>query len=63
MDHDPREVAAAESYPTFWEDAPQAPAAPPVAGEDAYEAFVNLTEDEFPSGEWRLPGRQPQAAD
>jgi hypothetical protein len=56
MAHDPRGTAVAESYPTFWENDPPAPVALPVAGEDAYTAFVNLAEDEFPSGEWRLPG-------
>jgi hypothetical protein len=61
MNHDPRESAVAESYPTFWEDAVPAPAALPCSGEDAYSAFVNLCEDEFASGEF--PAVRPPAAD
>jgi hypothetical protein len=40
---------AAESYPTFWDDAPPAAAAPAVAPDEAYTAFVNLAEDHLPA--------------
>ena len=54
MNHAPREVAVMESYPTFWDETPK-PATPVrVAPEEAYSEFVNLTEDEFPSGEYRI---------
>jgi hypothetical protein len=52
MNHEPRALAATESYPTFWDDLPKLPAAAPVAPEEAYSAFVNLTEDAFPGGEF-----------
>jgi len=52
MKHDPRETAAAESYPTFWEDSSPAPVASPIPGDDAYTSFVNFCEDEFASGEF-----------
>jgi hypothetical protein len=58
MNHAPREVAA-ESYPTFWDDARPQPVLPPVAPEAAYTAFVDLTEEEFPSGEYPLDRREP----
>ena len=46
---EPREMAAVESYATFWvEDPPTAPVAVPVLPEEAYAAFVDLTEEEFP---------------
>jgi hypothetical protein len=48
MNLEPREHAATESYPTFWDAAPQSPVAAPVAPEEAYSEFVNLTEDAFP---------------
>ena len=44
MNPDPREPAAAESYPTFWEPLPTQPTPPPEPDGDAYAAFVNLTE-------------------
>jgi len=49
MSFEPRDSAAAESYPTFWDDTPPAPAAPAEADGDAYTTFVNLTEDELPA--------------
>ena len=52
MNLEPREVAATESYPTFWDETPPQPEALPVPAEEAYTTFVNLTEDEFPSGEF-----------
>jgi hypothetical protein len=48
MTFEPRDSAAAESYPTFWDDVP-APAAPAAPDGDAYTTFVNLTEDELPA--------------
>jgi hypothetical protein len=46
---EPREPAAAESYPTFWDELPRAPV-PDVDGhDDAYSAFVNLTEEDLPA--------------
>lgn len=62
MNHDPREQAAAESYSTFWEDAPRAPSQQLVYGQDAYTTFVNLCEDEFVS-EWQLFALNDQDAD
>ena len=44
-------VPAAESYPTFWDDAPPAQAVAPQPEDDAYAAFVNLTEDELPDSD------------
>ncbi|WP_439623707.1 hypothetical protein [Gemmata sp.] len=51
MRSEPREPAAAESYPTFWvSDAAPAPVlVPAVLPEEAYAAFVDCTEDEFPA--------------
>jgi len=49
MNLEPRALAVAESYPTFWDDPPLAPAAPVVAPDEAYTAFVNLTEDDLPA--------------
>ena len=63
MNHEPREPAAAESYSTFWEDAPRATSCQPVPGEDAYTAFVNMSEDEFPSDEWRLSSPDDSRSD
>lgn len=37
--------AAPESYATFWEP-PAAPARPPVEAKDAYQEFMDVTEDE-----------------
>lgn len=50
MHLEPREMAAVESYPTFWvEDAPTPPVpAPMVPPEEAHAAFVDLSEEEFP---------------
>lgn len=60
MKTEPRETAVAESYPTFW-DQPSKPAvATPIAPEEAYSTFVNLTEDEFPSAVL-VPKSQPKA--
>lgn len=51
MRTEPREPAAAESYPTFWvEDAAPTPvSAPAVLPDEAYAAFVDCTEEEFPA--------------
>lgn len=49
MNHEPREPAAAESYPTFWDDTQQTPAFP-VQAEEAYAAFIRLTEAGLPDG-------------
>jgi hypothetical protein len=59
MTLEPREVAAVESYPTFWDEAP--PHSPAVTDpvDDAYAAFVNLTEDELPAD----PGSEPDDGD
>ena len=46
MVSNPRHGVAAESYPTFWDEIPPAPAASTVTSEDAYAAFVNLIEDD-----------------
>ena len=48
MNAEPREPAVAESYPTFWDAAPPAPVIQIGPPEDAYTAFVNLTEDKLP---------------
>lgn len=41
-----RDVPAPESYATFWEPIPvDVPAAPPSDPKDAYQDFVNSTED------------------
>jgi hypothetical protein len=40
-----RDVAVTESYPTFWDKLPEPPAAPPVAPDDAYSAFIDFAED------------------
>jgi hypothetical protein len=61
MKHEPRGPAATESYPTFWDDVPRRPAAAPVAPDEAYSAFVNLTEDDFPGAE--LPAASEPDAD
>lgn len=48
MTTDTREPLALESYATFWEplpaDASSAPALP-VSAKDAYQEFVNVTDD------------------
>jgi hypothetical protein len=44
---EPREPAAPESYPTFWDELPRNPATHPLPVEDAYSAFVNLTEEDL----------------
>jgi len=58
-------TAVVDSYPTFWDATPpQAQPATPMLAEDAYSAFVNLAEDEFPSGEFPMPpeaGAKPDA--
>jgi hypothetical protein len=46
---EPRNSAVAESYPTFWEETPRTNASPSVPIEDAYTAFVNLTEGDSPA--------------
>jgi hypothetical protein len=46
---EPREPAVAESYPTFWDDFPRAPASTFQPPEDAYATFVNLTEEDLPA--------------
>lgn len=50
MRSEPREPAAAESYPTFWLDeaVPTPVHVPAVMPEEAYTAFVDCTEDELP---------------
>lgn len=48
MNAEPRETAVAESYPTFWDAAPLAPAVQIDPPEDAYTAFINMTDDELP---------------
>jgi hypothetical protein len=53
MKQEPRELAATESYPTFWDEVPKLPVAAPTAPDEAYSTFVNLTEGEFPGGEFR----------
>jgi len=50
MHSEPSHPAVAESYPTFWNDDAQTPVpvvlvVPP---DEAYSAFVGLTEDELP---------------
>jgi hypothetical protein len=45
----PREPAVAESYLTFWNETPRTYAGPQVPVEDAYTAFVNLTEGDLPA--------------
>jgi hypothetical protein len=42
----PREPAATESYPTFWDEIPTPSVVPPLPLEDAYSTFVNLAEDD-----------------
>jgi hypothetical protein len=49
MNVEPRGLAVAESYPTFWDETPPSPVPPAVAAEDAYTAFVNLIEDDLPA--------------
>lgn len=53
MNTESRESVVAESYPTFWDDAPPPARPTPVPAELAYSAFVSLVEgelpDEFPS--------------
>jgi hypothetical protein len=51
MRSEPREPAAAESYPTFWVDdaAPIPVPVPAVLPDEAYAAFVDCTEEEFPA--------------
>ena len=49
MNAESREPAVAESYPTFWDAAPLAPISQVGHPEDAYTAFVNLTEDALPA--------------
>ena len=57
MNQEPREFAATESYPTFWDEVPKLPVAAPTAPDEAYSTFVNLAEDEFPSGEYRIDAK------
>jgi hypothetical protein len=47
MHFQPREPAAPESYPTFWDEVVVTQPVAVVAPEDAYAAFVNLTEDDL----------------
>jgi len=49
MQLDPPAVAHAESYPTFWNDVAPAPSSQVIPAEDAYIAFVNLTEEGLPT--------------
>ena len=51
---EPREPAVAESYPTFWDELPRTPASIVQPPDDAYSAFVNLTEEDLPAD--ILPG-------
>ncbi len=44
---EPRDLAAAESYPTFWDETPHNPIGPTVLPDDAYSTFVNLTDDDL----------------
>lgn len=46
---EPREPAAAESYPTFWDALPRTSASRVEPPDDAYGAFVNLTEEDLPA--------------
>jgi hypothetical protein len=46
---EPREPAAAESYPTFWDDFPRTPVSQLEPADDAYSVFVNLVEDDLPA--------------
>jgi hypothetical protein len=48
MSEDHREPAVAESYPTFWDSPPTPTLTRTVPPEEAYAAFVSLTEDDFP---------------
>ena len=47
MPYEPREPAAPESYPTFWDETPLPPVISEIPPADAYAAFVNLTEDDL----------------
>lgn len=47
MPYEHREPAAPESYPTFWDETPLPPVVTLIAPDDAYSAFVNLTEDDL----------------
>jgi hypothetical protein len=51
MRSEPREPAAAESYPTFWVDEaiPTPVHVSAVQPDEAYATFVDCTEDEFPA--------------
>lgn len=55
MTLEPREVAVVESYPTFWDDIRPLPTPVLVDGEDAYMAFVNLTEGILPADPDSVP--------
>ena len=46
---EPREPAAAESYPTFWDEFPRTLPSHVEPADDAYSAFVNLTEEDLPA--------------
>ena len=46
---EPRELAVAESYPTFWDELPRSPVLQVRPTDDAYSAFVNLIEEELPA--------------
>jgi hypothetical protein len=57
-----RGLAVTESYPTFWDQTPTPPAAPPVAPDEAYSTFINLAEDDFPSSVTPQPEPRPGVA-
>jgi hypothetical protein len=46
---EPREPAAAESYPTFWDALPRTSVPHFDPPEDAYGAFINLSEEDLPA--------------
>lgn len=41
-------IPPAESYPTFWNEASSTQTPPIIPAEDAYDAFVNMSEEGLP---------------